>query len=46
MGFTYKLVDFWLYEQEMIQVNFENISNEFFKVFSNNEKLQRGYDFL
>ena len=25
MGFTYKLTDFWLYEQEIIQVNFENI---------------------
>ena len=44
MGFTYKLIDFWLYEQEMIQVNFENIYNEFFLVFSNNEKLQRGYE--
>ena len=44
MGFTYKLTDFWLYEQEMIQVNFENIYNEFFLVFSNNEKLQRGYE--
>ena len=44
MGFTYKLIDFWLYDQEMIQVNLETVYNEFFKTFSNNEKLQRGYE--
>ena len=44
IGFTYKLIDFWLYDQEMIQVNLETVYNEFFKTFSNNEKLQRGYE--
>jgi 4-amino-4-deoxy-L-arabinose transferase-like glycosyltransferase len=43
-GFTYKLVDFWLYEQDRIEVNATTVTNEFLEIFKEKNRYERGYE--